>query len=464
MKCISGGKAFRLFIIVLLIPGMGLFGQKSLTLFNLTESALHNLPLLAEKKALASSGQAAVVDERHRFIPLLRANAQVDIGTDNSLPGSYFPFGLVPTTSSGISAENNNQTSLGSIGVLYGQYTLIDFGYRRASIQAAISNADLQFSDFELSQYQVKAEIARLYLILLKSQMQLQIERQNEERYERIFTVIQALTKSGIKPGSDSSLARAELSKSITGYNKVLGSVNNIREQLSYYTGIRADQLIVDTIAVKNQDVVKMLFLDSSTKETNPLIDYYSNINKVYASDERRISKSFQPSFSLVASTWTRASSISPDNEYKSLGTGLGVQRYNYIAGITFQYDLFNGIHKNDRLKTVHFQQEAGIHQLEQQQLSLQSASNQADLSISIAEANLAELPVQINAARDTYNQKIAQYKAGIISLIDLTNAAFVLYRSLNDYTETITDWYLAYLEKATARGSLDNYIQIINR
>jgi outer membrane protein TolC len=185
-------------------------------------------------------------------------------------------------------------------------------------------------------------------------------------------------------------------------------------------------------------------------------------VNNAYASDEKRISRSFQPMVSLVGTAWTRASSITPELDYKSLGTGLGVQRYNYLAGISLQYDLFNGLHKKDRLEIIHFQQQAGIYQLQQQELALQSASNQADLAIQTAEANLRELPVQINAAKDTYNQKLSQYKAGIISLIDLTNAAFVLYRSQNDYTETLTDWYLAHLDKAYAVGGLDHFIQII--
>jgi outer membrane protein TolC len=219
---------------------------------------------------------------------------------------------------------------------------------------------------------------------------------------------------------------------------------------------------MVDTISLQNRDSAHAMVSDTTGMTSNPLIAYYASVNRSYASDERRISKAFQPTLSLVATAWTRASSITPALDYKSLGTGLGVQRYNYLAGISLQYDLFNGLHKKDRLDIIHFQQEAGNYQLQQESLALQSASNQADLAIHTAEENLLEMPVQINAARDTYNQKIAQYQAGIITLIDLTNAAFVLYRSQNDYTETITDWYLAKLDKAFAVGGLDHFIQII--
>jgi outer membrane protein len=99
---------------------------------------------------------------------------------------------------------------------------------------------------------------------------------------------------------------------------------------------------------------------------------------------------------------------------------------------------------------------------LKQQEISLASAGRQAQNSIDISEKNLSELPIQYKSAVDTYNQKIAQYKAGIITLIDLTNAAFVLDRSLNDYAGTMGDWWLAQLDKAIATGSLTAFIQSI--
>jgi outer membrane protein TolC len=462
MIIFSDGKLFRLFIIALLIPILGLFGQKPYSLSSLTDSALRNLPILLEKKAIINSGQSSVKDVRHQFIPFLRANAQVNMGTDNSLPGSYYTLGIIPSTSSGISNQNNGQSALGSLATIYGQYTVLDFGYRKASIQSAVSEVNVESADYDRLSYQVKSDITRLYLTLLKRQMQLEIESQNRQRYDKIFSVIQALTRSGIKPGVDSSLALAELSKAITTYTQVLGSVNDIREQLSYYTGIPAYRLQVDTLFLSDRNSTQTILSDTSGPESNPLIAYYESVNRAYVSDENRISKSFQPTVSLVATGWTRASSITPDLDYKSLGTGLGVQRYNYLAGISLQYDLFNGLHKKDRLEIIHFQQQAGIYQMQQQELALQSASNQADLAIHTAEVNLLELPVQINAAKDTYNQKLAQYQAGLITLIDLTNAAFVLYRSQIDYTGTITDWYLAHLDKAFATGGLDRFIQII--
>jgi outer membrane protein TolC len=155
-----------------------------------------------------------------------------------------------------------------------------------------------------------------------------------------------------------------------------------------------------------------------------------------------------------------RGSGIQYNDEYTSLAKGLGYQRFNYMGGVAFTFNLFSGIYKKDKLAINRFQVQAGEFELEQQKLSLSLSSTRAKDVLRTTEDNLAELPVQLQAAADTYVQKLAQYRAGIISLIDLTNASFVLYRSQTDYIETMSDWWLAQLDNAIATGNLSLFIQ----
>ena len=106
------------------------------------------------------------------------------------------------------------------------------------------------------------------------------------------------------------------------------------------------------------------------------------------------------------------------------------------------------------------YREKASEYALQQQKLALQSASSQAVSAMQTALANLQELPNQTKAAEELYQQKIAQYRAGLISLIDLTNASFVLYRSQTDFIDAVNDWYTARLFNAVAAGSLDLFIQ----
>lgn len=462
MFTFRNGKRLVGTIVFILFSVVFAFSQKPfISLSALNDSADHYLPRLLEKKSLVNSSTAFVRETRHQFLPAIRFNDQINIGTDNSVAGSYFPYGIVPSTSSGVAAANDYQAASGNIAILYGEFDLIDFGYKNARVDYAKSGQAVSQADLQKEMYILHGRICRAYFNLMISEARMAVEKETVKRYDTIYTIINALTVSGIKPGSDSSLAKAELSRSRITYNQLNEQAKNYREEISYLTGVPTDNILPDTVLMLTGKRRNILNVRIDTAG-NPLIDYYTNLNKLYRSNERLISKSFLPKIFLTAASWARGSGIAYNDQYKPISYGLGYQRFNYLAGIAFQYDLFNGIHKRDRLKTFGFEREATELELRQQQLSLASATRQAQNSIDFTEKNLQELPIQYQAALDTYNQKIAQYKAGIITLIDLTNAAFVLDRSLNDYAETTGNWYLAQLDKAFATGNLAAFIQSI--
>jgi outer membrane protein TolC len=452
--------AFTTGLIFLL--SMSVYSQKPyLSLSELIDSADHYWPRLMEKKAQLNSASVAVTETRHQFLPAFRFNDQVNLGSDNSIAGSYFPYGIVPSTSSGVRAENDYQAASGNIAILYGQYDLVDFGYKNARIDYAKSEQSLSQSDLQRELYLLHGRICRAYFNLMIGETRMAVESETVKRYDTIFTIINALVKSGIKPGADSSLAKAELSKSRITYNQLKEKAENYREEIAFMTGISPDHIFPDSVLMFTGKRKNILGAPVDTG-ANPLLDYYANLSRIYVSNERLIAKSYLPKIMLTAASWARGSSIVYDDQYKGISEGFGYQRFNYLVGLTFQYDLFNGLHKKDRLKTFGFEREAVELEFKQQQLNLDYTTRQAQNSIDITEKNLLELPVQYQSAVDTYNQKIAQYKAGINSLIDLTNAAFVLDRALNDYAETTGNWYLAQLDKAIATGNLAGFIKSI--
>ncbi|OIR02939.1 outer membrane efflux protein [mine drainage metagenome] len=449
--------------ISLLLSSLSVYAQNKIyTLSELTESAKNYLPSLMQKKALVNSAKAFVTDTRHSFLPQLKVSDQINIASDNSLEGSYLPLGITPSTSGGIRNSNNGQAATGNIAVLYSEYELMNFGLNKAKINNAQSYVNFSEADLQKENYYVTLQVAQLYFDLLKTQYRLDADLQNVNRYDSIFKVIQALTLSGLKAGSDSSLAKAELSKTKITYNQTLGNLEQLKEQLSYLTGIPAAKINIDSLSNKFIVNRPSIFNYSIDTVNNPLIDYYAKKKDIFLSNDRLISKLYLPKIILAGSTWARGSSIQYNDNYESLSNGLGYQRFNYAAGIAITYNLFNNLYKKDKLAINRYQLQASDLELQQQKILLNSSLLQADNSLKTTEANLLELPVQLKSAEDTYQQKLAQYKAGIISLIDLTNASFVLYRSQTDYIETMTDWYVAQLNKSAAAGNLNQFIQTI--
>lgn len=455
-------KCCGVMLILLLAPTVFLLAQQHLSLQNLIDASRADFPVLKQKLSLINANKAAIADIKHSFLPQLKFSEQLNIGSDNSLAGSYLPLAATPSTSGGVRSDNNFQPATGNIAVLYSDYELANFGLNSARLSNAQTYVNLSEADLQKEAYLLDVNIARLYLNIQKGQYRLQADAQNIERYQSIFNVIRALTLSGLKAGSDSSLAKAELSKTRISYNQTLGSINQLKQQLAYLTGISATNFTIDTLA--NNPLISQPIISSFIVDTvnNPLIDYYAKKKAIFLSNDLLIKKSYLPKIVLAGSTWMRGSSIQYNDNYKSLVTGLGYQRFNYTVGVAFTYSLFNGIYKKDKLAINRYQTEATDFELQQQKLALNASSLQADNALQTTQANLLELPIQLQSAQDTYQQKLAQYKAGIISLIDLTNASFVLYRSQTDYIETISDWYLAQLDKAAATGNLNQFIQTI--
>ncbi|MDR0793807.1 MAG: TolC family protein [Chitinophagaceae bacterium] len=432
----------------------------------LVNAAENYLPVLKEKQANINTAKASVTQLKHSFMPLLSVNDQINIGTSNSVNGGYLPIGnsINPSISGGIRGDNIYTPSTGNFGTIYAQYDITTFGLRNAQMASANANVSVQDADMKKETYITDAGVVTLYLQYLRNEYQLKADSQNIERYKSIYSVIGSLTLSGLKPGADSSLAKAELAQSYIKYNLTLGKINDIKQQLSYVTGIRSEKLNIDTVAGYNLFHEKVQYLDYQMDSlNNPIIDYFAQQKNYLLMNEKVIRKSYAPRLMVAGSGWMRGSSLeSADDKNAALIQGLGLQRYNYMAGIAVTYNLFNGIYKKDMLNVNRYQIEASDYNLQQQKLVLASSVMRADEGLRTIESNLQQLPVQLHSARDTYNQKIAQYKAGIISLIDLANASFVLYRSQTDYIEAISDWYLTLLNKAISTGNLTQFIQII--
>jgi outer membrane protein TolC len=471
------------------------------TLSDLVDSANRHLPLLLEKQALVQSAQAGIKEAKDAFLPQVNAVEELSAGSANDVEGPFLTIpGIIHPIGGGINATNNYQAVTGNMASLYGQYELVNFGLRGAQVANARAFVGFRQADLEKERYQVKWEIGRIYFAIQKNRNQLAVDSEDMRRYQSMYEVSRALTGSGVNPGVDSSLARAGLSRTRINYNEAKGALRRLQLQLGYLTGIEAPEIPVERTFEKrtregaadtrsdssvpgvggvpadirsDSVVVEQgknaiggaaagLAGDSAAAVNNPLADYFAKQKLQYNAEQELARKSYLPKIILAGGGWARGSSIQYDNDYKSPAQGLGYQRLNYLGGIGITYDLFNGVHKRDRMSVLNGQLAAADYALQQQELSLRNQELQADESIRTAKDNLGELPLQLKAATDAYNQKLAQYKAGVINLVDLANASFELFSAQSDYITTLNEWYTASLDKAAAAGRLDQFIQTV--
>ena len=462
----AAGYLVRIILPMILACSVSAQRATTYTLSDLVDSASRHLPLLLEKQALVQSAQAGIKEARDAFLPQVNAVEELSAGSANDLEGPFLTIpGVIHPIGGGINATSNYQAVTGNMASLYGQYELVNFGLRGAQVANARAFVGFTQADLEKERYQVKWEIGRIYFAIQKNRNQLAVDSEDIRRYQSMYEVSRALTGSGVNPGVDSSLARAGLSRTRINYNEAMGALRRLQLQLAYLTGISQPEIAADTSIGGAEALVEAaagLGGDSAAALNNPLADYFAKQKLQYNAEQELARKSYLPKIILAGGGWARGSSIQYQNDYKSPAEGLGYQRLNYLGGIGITYDLFNGVHKRDRVSVLNGQVAAADYALQQQELSLRNQELQADESIRTAKANLGELPLQLKAATDAYNQKLAQYKAGVINLVDLANASFELFSAQSDYITTINDWYMASLDKAAAAGRLDRFIQTV--
>ncbi len=436
--------------------------EKPVSLSDLVLASKNYYPSIQQKNAELNRVKATAVEVKHSFLPQLKFNDQINLGSDNALAGSYLPIGINPSTSAGLRGENTLQAATGNIAVLYSEYELANFGLNKAKLNNEDALIRLGVADLNLESYFIKIAVAKIYFQLLKIQNRLDVDQQNIDRYQALFNVIHALSASGLIAGADSSLAKAELSKARINYQQTAGNLMQLKIQMSSLTGFPVSNINVHKLLESDLNTNVVFEKGGSDSALNPLLDYFQKKKDLSVTNQKLIEKEYLPKIILAGSGWARGSSIQYNDQYKALGIGLGYQRFNYSVGVGLTYNLFNSIYKKDKLLANRYQIQASDFELQKQKLTVNTGLQQSESTLLTAEKNLQELPIQLRAAEDVYHQKMAQYKAGIISLIDLTNASFVLYRSQTDYLDVITDWYLAQVNKSAFNGTLEQFIQSI--
>ncbi len=397
-------------------------------------------------------------------LPEFNLNAQVNLGTNNNLPGGYFSNGIVPGNSK-VRTEGNSSTILTDLGIANVNWTIYDFGENRALQQVAASNVEVERSKYNQSKYQLQATAIDNYLQWLRTEEFMSIQLLHIQRNKEIQQSIMVLAKSGIKPGVDTSIAEAEISKLRLNYVQLKGQAQQYKLMLSAVAGIPVEQLQADTNYINKIVVINQAIFPGadSAMANHPLLNYYNSIYLNSLDKERLVKKSFLPAVSLQGAVWGRGSSVSASDQFRSLSTGVGFERGNYLVGLGITYDLFDLKRKQVQLRTQQAATNVAEKEFQRQQLLLNLNENKVDAQLVTAGEGLQEIPHQLAAAQAAYRQQLSLYKNGLTSILELNTALEVLYRAETDLIRAKYVYSQMLFEKAINSNQVQTLLQFTN-
>ncbi|SFE54100.1 Outer membrane protein TolC [Chitinophaga sp. CF118] len=423
---------------------------------------LQHYPTLKVKRALSEAAVAHSTDVNHQWWPSMKLLDEVNAGTDNGIYGSYFPMSTIPSTSGGIRDANRSEVMSGNIALAQMQWEVYNFGAYRSKREEALQQQKVYTSDADITANDLTVSVIQDYLRLLQYYAMMRIQADNIARTRSVLQAVTVIVLHGLKPGVDSSIATAELSKARLNYLDMQNGYNQVRMHLGILTGLDSSVIIPDTLY--NGGLVQMLENATDTavvQQEHPALQFYNALFQQQKKHEDVIRKDALPKVSLMVAGWMRGSSTQYNDIFnKNLLSGIGYSRYNYLAGVSVAYNFTDIGHTRDKMREQRLRTQAAESQLEASHTLLDNQLMQAQINIHTAMDKLFEMPAQLNAARAAAMQKMALYKGGLTNIIEVTNALYVLNRAETDLVQTHNAAWQALFMEAFASNHLQQLVQ----
>ncbi|RYG03678.1 MAG: TolC family protein [Chitinophagaceae bacterium] len=435
---------------------------KSITLPELLKVVSFNAPKLLSDSAAVIIQQNRVDQAKFNWLPAANLNYQANLGTNNNLPGGYFSYGIVPSNSR-VRDQGSASTILTDLGIASFQWEAYNFGANKAERSVASAALATERAKFTQSRYELQATVVNDYLQLLQISKLIEIQQLNIDRNQEIRKSIQSLAKNGIIAGVDTSIAEAELSKSRLNYIELENQYRQVALRLATTSGLQSEMILPDTtMLAKIILAAPALALSAPDSVNHPLLGIYKSLYDQDRQEEQLIRKQFLPKLFLSAAIWGRGSSITGTDEFKSLGSGLGFNRGNYLAGFGVSYDLFNNKRKKLALGIKEAEISYSSTKIREQDALLKLGFRQANAEVEIARRRFEEIPNQLKAASAAYRQKLSLYRNGLNDIVELNAALYILYRAETDYIIAENSLCKAIFQKAFMENTLNRVLAII--
>jgi len=432
------------------------------TLKELLNKVDQKAPQLLTDSAAILIRRAQANEVHNNWLPNLKLNYQADIGTANNTTGPYFGFGIIPSSSGGIHNTNITTALSDNLGIAALDWEVYNFGKYGAQNRVANSDVMVEQNQYAESKYDLKAFTIGNYLQLLRLQDFVGIQYRDIQRTQEILRSIMSLAKSGVRPGVDTSIAQAELSKARLNYIEVNNQYKQVQLQLSAVTGYSYQSIIPDTTVEMTLIGQPAAYLFPADTSNHPLINFYKSVYQNNLDRERLVKKMYNPTISLEAAAWDRGSSVDAAGQYNSLSTGYGFQRGNYLVGVGISYNLFDLKRRQLKLRTQKASSDYAYKKLQEQQQLLNVSASQADVEMETALNRLKEIPNQLKAANDGYRQKLSLYRNGLTDIVELDAALNILYRAETDYMQAKYDYSNALFQKAITENQVNAVLNLL--
>ena len=446
--------------IFFIIPFYNLHSQdhpSCVTLKDLLNQAVANYPLLKSKGLEVKAAEEGVNASKRTLVPTLDASYQADYATYNNIVGMAPPSFFYPI--SGPPSPGNNYSGvLGSSASLLLNWQPITFGQRTAQVDYSKTGVARSSADARNEIFQHKVKVIGTYLNALASIELVKVCEKNLLRTETNLKTIKSLVINGIKPGVDTAMYKAEISRA-----KIeLLNLRNYKQQtlITLSQFVAADQ----PITVSDSSYFSRLPSVSLTIDSvmHPLLDLYALNIEMTRAKLKVLNRTLLPTLGFWGTTFARGSGVHYDGVLNS-SDGLSFQRYNYGVGIQFSLPVMQSVRIQPQLKQQELLIESDEEKLKDISLQLKKQFEMANTELVNAIAVAKENPLLVESSDFSYKAVLSRYQSGLVNYSDLIQGQYLLIKAETENKTAYINVWKALLLKAAVMGDLNLFLKQVN-
>jgi outer membrane protein TolC len=385
--------------------------------------------------------------------PIYQANR----ATQNQVSGIFLPSSILPSVEGPVQPYSGTSFWNTQAGALF-SWEPLDFGLRRAAVDQARSAEHKSDADVQVTRLQVASATGGYFLNLVAAQQAVTAAKADVERWQVFQRTVQVLVQQDLRPGADGSRADAELAMARTRLYQAQATEQQMQAILASLMGAAGTPIQVEPnplLAPPPTDP-----LPPSPPATHPLaLDQEASVEELRAK-ERVINHTDYPRFFVESEAFARGSGANPDGAYAGGLKGLGLDRGNWVAGISVVFpNLFDFSARRDEKRMAEAQERSQEAKYQQtlQDLTGQTAAAQAAYQAAVQIAQ--NTPIALAAARQAESQARVRYQSGLTNLVEVAEAESLLAQAERDDAVARIGAWRGLFGVAVAQGNLDSFL-----
>lgn len=447
---------------------------QTLQLPDALQRSIQNYEKIKAKEALVQASQENTNYQKSQYLPDFTVLAQQSYGTINAQNGPMYGYGGLGSAATSMPlADQNWNAAFGSLYLANINWNLFTFGRIKNQVQQARVEERQSAADLEQEKFQHQVKVGAAYFNLFASQRIKYVQEKNLERAQVFMSTTLSRAASGLIPGVDASLAKAEVSNAQSARIKAYDMELEYSKTLAVLLGEEYQRFTLDSVFTSKTPVLIQYHLagqdtPSQNLINHPLLQWQKS--KISASTQlEKVQRSQKlPSLSAFGLVQGRGSGfqsnyVQDNSDFsKSYLKGVGIDRGNYLAGLTLSWNLTNLYRFGAKVKQQRYQTQALQNEYHLMHEELSAQAQLANAKLKNAADNFEETKIQVKAAADAYRQNTTLYRSGLTTIVDLTQSLYALNRAEIDFEIARNNIWQALLLKSAAAGELSVLLNAI--